>query len=995
MNPSKRLPTIFRQGIRRSLVLWGLGLFGIALGLNTLTGEFYTRRQIQQSTSAMQKEVASLTARHVQAYIAQKTLRLRDAALNLSLHPLGSQEQRITISLLVKSDESFEELSVLDDQGKEHLRVSDLRVYFDSDLRDLSKNPGFESAVKNRDYVSPVYTSDRAEPYLFLAVPITNPTKAEVEVLLAKTSMRFVSELVQKESFGRAGVIYIVDEKGRLIASKDPLRVLQSPDLTGMPTVAEFLRAQKKTPTSALRGRGLSGSDVLSTFATVPAIGWAVVVEEPVEFALEDIRALEKFTRTLLAAGLLVGFVLIVILARRVTGPILKLRQGALTFGAGNLDHRVAIESKDEIGELANTFNEMAETIKTAQEELETRVQNRTQELALLYGVTTQLNQSLDMSHVLSYAIEQIRAHFHFDAIEFFLFDDAFQTLALVSAYRASETPNAAPQQFRRGEGVVGKVAESGTAAIFDDIQTSDSYLAMSRSGSGRAMGFHFLAALPVKTKEQTFGVAVFSSTAAQPLTDEGMKLLNAVCEQIAIGHEKSRLFKETIKRSEELQIANADLRTEIAERERAQNEVSRQHKRIELLHDITASITRTLDRRVLLDTLSTTLKNLSPYSTTILRLFNKTTGQLESVTAGWLDSDTNVPIPSNGLSRLVMAQKQPVVVQNLQTDPRVTRPDYWRSHGLVSYVGIPLIAENHLLGVLAFYLNQRHEFPKEELEFLSTLAGQIAITLYNSELYERTRQQAVDLEEANRAKDEFLNVMSHELRTPLNVVSGYAQVLDEGVLGDISDEQRHAVQTIIFQSKELLRMINEILQVGSLQAGKVRVDFEDTDLNQLFRELVVACGVLSKKSIALNWNLPPHLPVVRSDGDKIKHILQNLIHNALKFTEEGSVTVSAACTSSGVQFKVRDTGVGIGEEKLPLIFEMFRQVDSSKTRSFGGAGVGLFIVKRFVELLNGTIEVESTVGKGTTFTIMIPAHIPGASQTENPGMIADRKSVV
>ncbi|MBM4296916.1 MAG: GAF domain-containing protein, partial [Deltaproteobacteria bacterium] len=700
--------------------------------------------------------------------------------------------------------------------------------------------------------------------------------------------------------------------------------------------------------------------------------------------ALEDIKALEKFTRVLLAAGLLLGFVLIVLLSKRVTGPILALREGALTFGAGNLDHRVDIKSKDEIGELATTFNEMADVIKSNRDELEARVQNRTQELSLLYGVTTQLNQSLDLSKVLSYAIEQIRAHFHFDSIEFFLFDDSFESLVLASPDRDSQSLDVAPRRFRRGEGVVGKVAECGTAAVFEDIQISESYQSLSHSGAGRAQGFRFLAALPIKTKEQTFGVVVFSSTAVQRLSDEAMKLLNAVCEQIAIGHEKSRLFEETIKRSEQLQSANNDLRTEITERERAQQEVSRQRQRIELLHDITSSISRTLDRGILLNTLSTRLENLSPYSVTLLRLFNKTTGRLESVTAGWLDSETNGSIPSTGLSQLVVDQKQILVVEDLQTDPRVSCPDYWRAHGLVSYVGIPLIAENQLLGVLAFYLRQRHAFPKEEIEFLSTLAGQVAIALYNSELYERTRQQAADLEEANKAKDEFLNVMSHELRTPLNVVSGYAQVLDEGVLGDISDEQRHAVQTIIFQSKELLRMINEILQVGSLQAGKVRVDFEDTDLNRLFKELAAACGVLSKKSIALNWNVPPHLPVIRSDGDKLKHILQNLVHNALKFTEDGSVTVSASCTATGVQFKVQDTGVGISEEKLPLIFEMFRQVDSSKTRSYGGAGVGLFIVKRFVELLKGTIEVESKVGHGTTFTVTIPAHVAGASRTED-----------
>src|SRR5580765_407473 len=131
MNPVKTIRAICRRGIRRSLLLWSLLLFGLALGLNTITSSVYMRRQISQSTGVMQKEVASLTARHVQAYIAQKTLRLRDAATNLSLHQLGSREQRIIVSLLVKNDESFEEISVLDNQGQERLRFSDRKVYFD------------------------------------------------------------------------------------------------------------------------------------------------------------------------------------------------------------------------------------------------------------------------------------------------------------------------------------------------------------------------------------------------------------------------------------------------------------------------------------------------------------------------------------------------------------------------------------------------------------------------------------------------------------------------------------------------------------------------------------------------------------------------------------------------------------------------------------------------------------------------------------------------
>ena len=974
-------------------MLWGLALFGIALGLNTLTGEIYMRRQIQQSTGVMQKEVASLTARHVQAYIAQKTLRLRDAATNLSLHPVGSKEQRIIISLLVKNDQSFEEISVLDSQGQERLRVSDLKVYFDADLRDLSKNIAFETAIKVKDYVSPVYTSDRAEPYLFLAVPVTNPTKSTVEVVLAKSSMRFLWELVQKETFGRAGIIYIVNENGRLIAYKDPLRVIQSPDLRTIPAVAEFLRSRSKNETPAITGRGLSGSDVVSTFAVVPGLNWAVVVEEPVEFALQDIRALERFTRLLLAAGLLVGFFLIIILSNRVTRPILKLREGAVTIGAGNLDYRVDVRSKDEIGELAAQFNQMASTIKASQDLLETRVQQRTRELSLLYGVTTQINQSLELTDVLNYGIDQIAERFHFDSIRFLLFDEPFENLTLAASNNstgAQTTDDVGP--FRKGESLVGQVAERGEAVIFEDTHLDPQYQARSRSKTAYRAGFHFLAALPVKTKSQVLGVAVFSSKQPQKLADENVKLLNAICEQIAIAVEKTRLFKAVTERSEALAKANLVLKEEVIERERAQAEVSRQHRRIQALHQIGTSISRTLDLNILLENLFSEVESLFSNAAISVCLADPITGRLAVAGQRNLEPELWMAPPENShdshaavLSKMTMERKTPTAIANFALDLRTAQTELWKNYHWGAYVGLPLMAEERVLGVLGFYLREQQNFTNEEIEFLSTLAGSVAVAIYNSELYEQTRQQAEDLEEANKSKDEFLNVMSHELRTPLNVVTGYAQVLDEGVLGEITTEQRHAVHTIIFQSRELLRMINEVLQVGSLQAGKVRVDIEDTNLNELFQELSTTCGVLSKKGIALLWDVPSKLPIVRTDGDKIKHILQNLVHNALKFTEEGSVKISVRCLPSGMEFKVADTGVGIKDEMLPVIFEMFRQVDSSKTRSYGGAGVGLFIVNRFIELLGGKITVESSLNKGTTFTITIPAPLVSEHLTDAP----------
>jgi len=525
----------------------------------------------------------------------------------------------------------------------------------------------------------------------------------------------------------------------------------------------------------------------------------------------------------------------------------------------------------------------------------------------------------------------------------------------------------------------VGKVAESGEPVFFEDIQAAPRYLALREDKTTHTADFHFFAALPIKTKAQIFGVAAFSSNESRQLNEHDARLLNAICEHIAVAVEKTGLFEEITKRSEALQEANDVLRNEVTERERAQEEVSRQHQRISSLQQIGAAINSTLDQALLLDALFARVKSVLPYSAASVCWYDRDTGRLVPLAERNLapepctgEGGATAESPALRLSEMLVKQKEPVVIENVHLDTRSVFCAPLRKNGWTGFVGLPLSVEGKVLGALAFYLRESHEFPNEEIAFLATLAGQVAIAIFNSELYESSRQQAIDLEKAIHAKNEFLNVMSHELRTPLSVIGGYAQALSIGIAGELSPEQGKITEKIIFQSSELLRMINEILQVGSLQAGSVQAYFENTNLIDLFRNLQSTFEALPKQSIVVKWDFPDDMPTVKTDGDKLKHILQNLIHNAMKFTEDGSVIISARCLHNSIEIAVKDTGVGIEKEKLPVIFDIFRQVDSSQTRSHGGVGVGLFIVKKYVELLNGKIEVESSPGRGTTFTLTI-----------------------
>ena len=246
----------------------------------------------------------------------------------------------------------------------------------------------------------------------------------------------------------------------------------------------------------------------------------------------------------------------------------------------------------------------------------------------------------------------------------------------------------------------------------------------------------------------------------------------------------------------------------------------------------------------------------------------------------------------------------------------------------------------------------------------------------------EEIRRQANELRRANRVKDEFLGVVSHELKTPLNVISGYTHILLEDMLGVVSPTQEKALQTIAHQSKELNDLINRVLQVSSIEAHTVQAEFHEVNFWELLAELRHFYDYPLGKDVKLLWEFPPDLPTLLTDRNKLKHILQNLINNAIKFTEKGSVAISAqySATEKWMEFKVADTGIGIPADQLPLIFERFRQLDASETRLYSGVGLGLYIASQYTALLGGTIQVDSKLGQGTVFTLRIPCK---AKETE------------
>jgi PAS domain S-box-containing protein len=265
------------------------------------------------------------------------------------------------------------------------------------------------------------------------------------------------------------------------------------------------------------------------------------------------------------------------------------------------------------------------------------------------------------------------------------------------------------------------------------------------------------------------------------------------------------------------------------------------------------------------------------------------------------------------------------------------------------------------------------------------------ALKQLNSELEGRIREATADLaeqnarlqwqsqevERANKLKSEFLASMSHELRTPINALIGYTALLLDGVLGEITPKQRDALTRGRAAAEHLLALINDILDLAKIEAGKMPLHVTSVPVREVVQEVTQQIEpMIRKKQLDFTTDVSPDSPALITDRTKVKQVLLNLLSNAVKFTTKGGVTIRARPVTNGVQIDVIDTGIGIRPDDLQAIWEDFRQVDQSRTREFGGTGLGLSITRKLLDRLGGSVTVQSVYGEGSTFSVMLPLSV-------------------
>jgi len=289
----------------------------------------------------------------------------------------------------------------------------------------------------------------------------------------------------------------------------------------------------------------------------------------------------------------------------------------------------------------------------------------------------------------------------------------------------------------------------------------------------------------------------------------------------------------------------------------------------------------------------------------------------------------------------------------------------------------VPLSARGRTIGLLSAYFHDQRELTDTQARALRTIARLVSVANENADLVGELRVNNLQLERANRLKSEFLASVSHELRTPMNAIIGYTKLMLDGLDGEMTAQQQTDLFRVAQAADNLLGLINGLLDLAKIEAGKMELNVEEVNINDVTDEaLELVRPHADEKGLQVRALIPTGLPTVWADRARVRQVLANMLANAVKFTERGTVSVAATAAEGWVTVSVSDTGVGISPEAQAYVFDEFRQADSSTTRRYGGTGLGLAISKRLVTLHGGRIWVDSEVGRGSSFHFTLPIRV-------------------
>src|SRR3954454_1607011 len=511
------------------------------------------------------------------------------------------------------------------------------------------------------------------------------------------------------------------------------------------------------------------------------------------------------------------------------------------------------------------------------------------------------------------------------------------------------------PVEFDRRT-LIGSVGLDRRAQQIVDVLADSGY---GRLDAQRIAGYRTIMGAPMLLDGEVVGILSVWRTKVDPFDDKATTLLTAFAAQSAIATRNVYLVRALEARGVEL---------------------ARKVEQLEALRRVGEAGSSSLDLEEVLATIVTQAVHLSEADGGSLLEFDDDDQEFRVRTAyGTSDRlletlrQTRIGLTETLVGRAALAGS-PLQASDLETarvDPHLQR---LREAGWRSVVAAPMLRENRIVGALVAQRRTPGGFSDETCDLLQTFASQSALAVLNARLFQELERKSAELEVASRHKSEFLASMSHELRTPLNAVIGFSEVLLERMFGDLNERQDEYLRDIWSSGRHLLELINEILDLSKVEAGRMELELAPVALaNVLEQGVAMVRERAARDRVSLTLECDPDVGVLEADELRFKQVVLNLLSNAVKFTPAGGAVVVQAFRNAGeLQVTVRDTGVGVAPDDQDRIFESFQQGARSTSRQ-EGTGLGLTLSKRIIELFGGRMWVESRVGVGSTFGFSVP----------------------
>ncbi|MCZ7392042.1 MAG: GAF domain-containing protein [Candidatus Methanoperedens sp.] len=838
----------------------------------------------------------------------------------------------------------------------------------------LNKNYSEEEFFKKGKealYLGNINYYDNNTGYI-LSYPVFNRSTGRfIGVIAATVYPMFIYDVTNDyTALGESGEALLVQKRGNEVVFLNPLR--HNPDaalrmkfpMDSNLAIPAILAAEGKNGT--IQAFDYRGKEVFAAYSYIPAGDWGLVVKMDASEALMPVTRFEERSIALGMFYFAVVVVLAYMLGRRFTAPLVRLTDASKKVAKGYLTVEIEPESRDEIGELAGSFNIMVQKLREVYEGLEQKVKERTKdlnrrnlELAALIKTNQSISSGLDLNKVLGIAVrEAVR-----------IVNVSYCSIALVEGgkdYGTVASEYSPGNQLKPSQGEIlylkdfPSLSEAYTRkqyVLVPDTKKAD--LSPKEKEMADRLNIRSILVMPLIIGEKTLGTMQLSSLGeVKEFTVEEIGVCQTIANQAAIAIENAHLYSE-------LQYHD---------------------KTLETLFEIDRVVSQSLDLdEIFKEALAKTIQVTSSDAGAIY-LLEETEKKLKFKTSIGL-SETFVRAVSEiklgeGIAGTAAQNKKPFVTDIDHFPTRELLP-YLEKEGLITLVGTPLIAKGKVVGAMNLANRRRRVFSKDDIDVLASIGSQIGVAIENARLYQEARvsyeklQSAYDeLKSLDRMKSEFLSNVSHELKTPLVSIRGYSELMYDEKLGTIPETQKKALEAIIRNTDRLTRLIDSLLFLSIQQMGKPEIKMKPKP--QLIDEIITASmadmNVLAgKKNISIIKDVPSNLAAM-GDRDRLTEVFLNLMDNAIKFTPVGGkITIKAWEEKNSVHTSVTDTGVGIPKSVLPFLFQRFYQADASLARKYGGTGLGLYICKSIVDAHKGEIWIESEVGKGATVHVLLP----------------------